>query len=134
MRKKALFTVLSDKLHEEKIRVINTFAKFPPKTKNMIEFLDNLKLLNKSKDIVSSVLLVTDSVNNQLFLASRNIPKITVTPANQINTYEVLKHQNLILAKDSVAIISGELKESKPKASEIKVKSKEKSTKAKGKK
>lgn len=106
MRRKALYVALSEKLQSEKIKVVNSFSEFPSKTKNMINLLNNLHLLDKHKSINSSILLVTENVNNSLFLASRNILDLTVTPITQINTYEVMKHQYLIFAKNAIDLIA----------------------------
>jgi len=67
----AMRSILSELLRQERLIVVDNFAVSAPKTK---ELLDKFKELNINND----VLVVTDSVDENLFLAARNLPKVDV--------------------------------------------------------
>lgn len=70
-----------------------------PKTKTFIELLDNLKLSGKR------TLMVLSESNKTLYLSSRNLKQAKVIRACDLNTYEILHAQNLIILEGSVAEI-----------------------------
>lgn len=58
----------------------------------------------KSFDLVKENALFVDGgvVDQNFYLASRNISNLTVIPQNRINVYDILKHKKLILCKDVI--------------------------------
>ena len=102
MRKLALFGALTEKFNEEKIKFISNMDKFPAKTKKMAEFLKNLKLIgNKIRS--APTLLVTEKVDQDILLATRNIPYLSIIPVSQLNTYQVLQNQHLLFVKNALS-------------------------------
>lgn len=98
MKKTALFSVLSLKLSDSKIKIIDNLNSLEGKSKNMVQALKNLSL-------TGSVLLVLPKDSNKIVLAVRNIKNIEIIPANIINTYLVLKNTNILLLKDSLSLL-----------------------------
>lgn len=97
MRKKALFSALTSKLKEKEVIAIKGLAKIEPKTKEMAKVITSLPLKDKKK-----VLLVLPSILDNLIRAGRNLAGIDLVQANQLNTYQVLNHDQLVLMEESI--------------------------------
>ncbi len=97
MRKKALFSVLSDKLKDKKIYFIEGLTKLKGKTKEVIEFLNAVKLPKKK------VLFVLPDRMEMFERAVKNVVKCSYNRVNLLNTYEVLNNEYLIFPKESVS-------------------------------
>jgi len=67
-----------------------------PKTKQFKGILDKLDVLNKKS------ILVTGDTDKHLYLSSRNLPKASVTRASDLNTYEIVKAQTLVLSEGAI--------------------------------
>ena len=100
MRKKALFSALSQKFIDQKISVVDPEGA-NGKTKELASLLKNLNLLTK-KERDNLVLYVSDS-NLSTKRAVRNIRGVTVRGAQSINTYEVLANKHLVFEKSAVS-------------------------------
>lgn len=88
-------SALSSKAASGQILVVEDFTFEAPKTKEFVNILNNLKIEGKA-------LVVTGDYDNMLHLSSRNIPKAGVTRAQDLNTYDILNTQTLILSVASV--------------------------------
>jgi len=88
-RRLALCCMLSAKLREEKLLVVNKFELLP-KTKKAISCL---KLLGVDE---GRALVVTSQVNQNLVLAMRNLPYVKTLPAHTINLVDLLAYPFLI--------------------------------------
>lgn len=89
-------SVLTTKLQDGKIKVIENFSFDEPKTQ---AFLDILKKLEA--DNIKS-LLVTPEVERTVYLSSRNLQKASVISASDLNTYSVLNADQLILSEGAI--------------------------------
>ena len=98
MKKQALLSALSSKMTDKEILGISGLEKATGKTKQIAKLLEKVN----SK----SVLLVIDGRMDKVFRGARNIPGVLVLPANQLNAYEVLKHQKLLITKDAVEVLT----------------------------
>ncbi len=96
MRHKALIFALSDKAKSGEIKVITDLEKISPKTKTVANLLKKLEV---KKDALIIISQKTPNVN----LASRNIPNISVNIAANLNAYEVLKNNQLLISKDAIS-------------------------------
>ncbi len=92
----ALKVALSAKLKDGELTVVDSLNFDKPRTKDMVAFLKGLNLDS------SSVLVVTEDKDENVFLSARNIPGVDVMRAQDLNTYEVLVHQNLVITKDAL--------------------------------
>jgi len=89
-------SVLSAKLKDNEIIVVEDFSFDAPKTKEMVAIKKNLQLDDKKS------LLVMANSNNNVYLSARNLQGFSVVSASDINTYEILRAKNLILCESSV--------------------------------
>ncbi|MFA6949702.1 MAG: 50S ribosomal protein L4 [Lentimicrobiaceae bacterium] len=95
----ARISALSYKAKNNGIIVLEELNIEKPKTKTFIELLDNLKLSGKR------TLMVLSESNKTLYLSSRNLKQARVIRACDLNTYEILHAQNLIILEGSIAEI-----------------------------
>ncbi len=101
VRKKALISVLSMKLKEDKMLILKDFpmAKISTKAfKNVVDLFGFKK-----------VLFVLDQENEYLLKSSRNIRNIKMIRSEGINVYDVLNYEHLVLLEPSVKKIEGAL-------------------------
>lgn len=96
MKRVALCSILSKKLADGEIKVIDDFTMQEPKTKNVAAALK--KFFSKPQ----SLLIVSKKENKNLFLAGRNIPKTEIMEAKGLNVYTCLSHKTIFIDKDSI--------------------------------
>lgn len=99
LKKLARLSALAYKVKENSIMVIEDFNFEAPKTSSYAAVLSALKLNGRK------TLLVTPENNQNIVLSSRNLKKAKVTRACDLNTYDILNAQNLILLVSSVTEI-----------------------------
>jgi large subunit ribosomal protein L4 len=107
MKRASLFSALSQKAADGEIIVLSGFSKIEPKTKAMNQTL--IKITNDAKN-KNKTLLITAGASKDLpsvFRAGKNIKNLDLMSANLLNTYEILKHKNLLIMKESVDMLSG---------------------------
>jgi large subunit ribosomal protein L4 len=104
MKRAALFTVLSKKLKDGEVKVVDTLTTEAPKTKMLAEALRNMLAMKKGTKRYD-VLLVPAGANAIVFRASSNLQKAKAIDATSLNVYDIVNHKNLLLEKDSIAAI-----------------------------
>jgi large subunit ribosomal protein L4 len=92
-------SALTYKAQENKITVVENFSFEAPKTKKYLDLMKNLNVLDKK------TLLVLSESNKNVYLSARNLGNTKVVSASNINTYDVLNAQNLILSVGSLTEI-----------------------------
>jgi large subunit ribosomal protein L4 len=92
-------SALAHKAKLNEIVVVEDFNLVAPKTKEFINILNNLNLAGKK------AVFVLPTVNNNVVLSSRNIPNSKVVLAADLNTYNILDNQSLVLAENSVKVL-----------------------------
>jgi len=103
MRKRAMSSVLSERLREGNLIVIDEWKLEQPKTKELIATLGTLKLGGKT--------LIVDSLKNtNLMLAARNVHTVKVVNSYGVNIYDLVNHQKLVLTPRTVAELTDILK------------------------
>lgn len=95
----ARVSALTYKAKDNAITVLEDFNFEAPKTKNFVDLMKNLNLSDKK------TLLVLGDTNKNVYLSSRNIQGAKVVKASDLNTYDILNAENLILAESSVKVI-----------------------------
>ena len=90
----ALKSALSAKAGEEEIYVIDELKLDEIKTKSIVKMLEEMNVAN--------ALLVTAESDNVIYRSARNIEGVKVIPLNNISTYDLLKYDSLVIAKDAV--------------------------------
>ncbi|WP_258103860.1 50S ribosomal protein L4 [Marinoscillum sp. MHG1-6] len=96
-------SALSAKAKEKKIKVLEDFSLDAPKTKEFVSILKNLQ-----SDSVKSLIILGNG-NDNVFLSSRNIKNIKVSPLDGISTYDLVNAQQLILMESSIDVIKNTL-------------------------
>ncbi len=94
-RQLAIRSVLSSKVLENNLVVVDKLDLKEVKTKNMVNALENLKVEGKA-------LIVLPEKNLNVQASSRNIEGVKTTLTNTINVYDLLKYNKLVLTVDSV--------------------------------
>lgn len=102
-KKLAKRSVLSQKLADNEIRVIENFAFEAPKTKEFIQILTDLGLENKKS------LFVLGESNNNVYLSSRNLKRTKVITNAELNVYDLINASEIIFLEGSLASVQENL-------------------------
>ena len=89
-------SALSYKAKDKNIIVLEDFTFEKPNTKSYSDFLSSFDLLNNK-----TVLVLAES-NKNLFLSSRNLKKTRVVLASELNTYDVMNANKLMIMESSI--------------------------------
>jgi large subunit ribosomal protein L4 len=92
----ARVSALTYKAQENQITVLEDFSWDSPKTKNYSALLTALKLSDKK------TLVVLVDYNKNVYLSSRNLQGTKVIIASELNTYDILRANNLVFVESSV--------------------------------
>ena len=95
----ALKSALSAKLRDGELRVVNEFALSDAKTKVMRQALNSL-------DATRTVLLVDNGDNQNLHLSSRNLEGVKLVASRDVNVYDLLGHQHVLLSEAAARKLS----------------------------
>jgi len=95
----ALKSALSAKLRDGELRVVNEFALSEVKTKAMRQALNSL-------DATRTVLLVDNGDNQNLHLSSRNLEGVKLVASRDVNVYDLLGHQHVLLSEAAARKLS----------------------------
>ncbi|OGG93698.1 MAG: 50S ribosomal protein L4 [Candidatus Lambdaproteobacteria bacterium RIFOXYD12_FULL_49_8] len=101
VKKKALCSVISEKIRQGKLVVVDNLKLDGPKTKDLTRILDAMK--------ITKALVVFKEEDRNFTLASRNLQQLTVTHLSGLNVYEALRHDQLVVTKDAMKDIEGRL-------------------------
>ena len=99
----ALRSALTDKVNEKKFIVVDSLAIASNKTKDIKTLYNDLKLSGK-------VLFVADEDADKLYLATRNVPTALVLFADELNVYDVVDADYVVIDEKSLAQIEEVLK------------------------
>lgn len=102
-KKLAKRSVLSQKLADNEIRVIENFAFEAPKTKEFKQILSDLGLENKKS------LFVLGESNNNVYLSSRNLKRTKVVTNAELNVYDLINASEIIFLEGSLATVQENL-------------------------
>ena len=103
LKRLARKSALSIQAKENNIIVVEDFNFEAPKTKNFVNIMNNLKIADKKS------LLVLAGMSEAIYLSSRNLQKAKVVSASDINTYDLLNADKLVLTSGSVKTIEESL-------------------------
>ncbi|HOP73593.1 MAG TPA: 50S ribosomal protein L4 [Bacillota bacterium] len=94
-RRLALKSALSAKVEAGEIIVVDAFNLNEPKTKVMVQILENLK--------AKKPLIVTAEYETFVDKSARNIPGVMTMASEGLNVYDILAHDHLVITKDAVS-------------------------------
>jgi len=98
-------SALSYKVKENSLIVLEEVSMDKPKTKEFLSILSNLQAADKK------VLFLTNSENDNLFLSFRNLPNVLGYQFHDMNTYDIMNADLLVLTEDSAKAIAEDVKE-----------------------
>ena len=102
-RRLALKTALSEKLAEKKLVVVDSLVLESTKTKDAIKLLETLKATGK-------VLFVSAGDAENLYLATRNLGNVAVIMADELNVYDIVNADTLVMDSDTINFVEEALK------------------------
>ena len=97
-RRLALKSALSYKNIDKAIVVVDNFNLETPKTQDAIKVLDNLKVDSKA-------IIVVDELTDNMVYATRNIGSVIILTADEINTFDVISADTMIVTEKAVKMI-----------------------------
>ncbi len=92
-------SALSYKLKDQAIMVVEDFNFNDPKTKNMVDLKEKLKISEKK------VLFVLNQPNNNVYLSSRNLPGVKIVTTSELSTYDIVNASKLAFIESSIGVI-----------------------------
>jgi large subunit ribosomal protein L4 len=95
IKRLALKSALTSKVNSGSLIVLDQLTMEAPKTREMIKVLGNLNTGRK-------VLIVIESPEANIIKSARNIPGVKTLNANQLNVYDILNTDNLVITRDAV--------------------------------
>jgi len=95
MYRAGMASILSQLAQDDRIRVVEEFRLDSPKTKLLAQKVKSMGL--------DQVLVITDEVDQNLMLSSRNLPNVAVIAARQTNPVALVRFQNVLLTRAAVA-------------------------------
>jgi large subunit ribosomal protein L4 len=100
LKRLARKSALAYKASENRITILEDFAFETPKTKNFVELLKSFNLTGKK------TLIVFPGSDQNVYLASRNLQDVKYLNSKSINTYDILKAQQLLIVEGSLKDIN----------------------------
>ena len=92
----AMRCALTEKVKENNFIAVNEIKLESFKTKGLVEVL-------KAVNANGKILVVTKDVNGNVELAGRNLPNVSVIPANHVSVYQMMNAQVVVMTQDAVA-------------------------------
>ena len=94
MYRAGIATIVSQLVREERLVVVDSFALEAPKTKAFAQKLAEMQLDN--------VLIVTKELDENLYLASRNLPHVLVLEAAQVDPVSLVRFKKVVFTRDAL--------------------------------
>lgn len=101
-RQLALRKALSERLRAGDVLLVNDLKLDSPRTKEFVGVLSALELKG-------SALIVAQAADKNLSLASRNVPNVSVTTSESLNTYDVLRPDKLVFTRSAFEQVEARL-------------------------
>ena len=90
-------SILSQLAREDRLAVVDTFSIDAPKTKLLAQKLKGMGL--------EDVLIITDSLDDNLLLSSRNLPNVNVVDVRYADPVSLIRHAKVLITRNAVAKI-----------------------------
>jgi large subunit ribosomal protein L4 len=97
MYRAGLMSILSQLAREDRLSVVDSFTIDAPKTKLLASKLKGMGM--------DDVLIITDSMDENLRLSSRNLPNVMVVDVNHADPVSLIRHTNVLITKGAVGKI-----------------------------
>ncbi|RPG99337.1 MAG: 50S ribosomal protein L4 [Candidatus Pelagibacter sp. TMED118] len=94
-KKNSVVSLLSEKVEQKKIIILNDISNEIKKTKDFFSILNTLQAQN-------SLLIFDKSSKDKIYKSSKNIPNVKLTDINHFSSYDLVKYEKLILTETSL--------------------------------
>ncbi len=95
MYRAGIASILSQLAREDRLAVVESFSLDTPKTKQLAQKLKGMGL--------DSVLVVTDTMEENLYLASRNLPRVLVLEVSETDPLSLIRFPKVLITKSAIA-------------------------------
>jgi large subunit ribosomal protein L4 len=95
MFRAGLSSILSQLAREERLAVVESFTVEQPKTKLLAQKLKSMGL--------DSVLIITDTLDDNLMLSSRNLPHVRIVTVANADPVSLIRHEKVIVTRNAIA-------------------------------
>lgn len=95
MYRAGLASILSQLVREDRLKVVDSLTVDAPKTKLLVQKIKSMGL--------GSVLIITDSMDDNLYLSSRNLPDVLVLEAHQADPISLVHFSSVLITRNAVA-------------------------------
>ena len=96
-KRAALKSALTSRVNESKLIVVDELKLDSIKTKNFVQVLNNLK--------VEKALVVLNDMDANVIKSASNVPTVKTAQTNELNVFDVLKYDTVVVTKDAVKTI-----------------------------
>ena len=96
-KRAALKSALTSRVQENKFIVVDELALNEIKTKKFVQVMDNLK--------VEKALVVLNDMDVNVIKSADNVPTVKTAQTNELNVFDVLKYDTVVVTKDAVKTI-----------------------------
>ncbi|MFH1223732.1 MAG: 50S ribosomal protein L4 [Pseudomonadota bacterium] len=100
MFKNALRSAISDRIKSGAFYILDNMKFQSMKTKNVSNMLKSFEIKN---------CLIVDNENNELMVSARNMKNVTALKPEQINPYDIIKHENIIISKAALEKVKAQI-------------------------
>jgi large subunit ribosomal protein L4 len=97
MYRAGVCAILSQLAREDRLLVVDSFALSTPKTKMLVQKLKGMGL--------DDVLIITDALDDNLRLSSRNLHYVSVSSVNEADPVTLIRHEKVVVTRNAVAKI-----------------------------
>ena len=101
LKRVALREALEGKIADNELLVLDSLNISRPKTKDMVNILKNL-------NFQGTVLIITPEKDQNILLSSRNIPTVTVRRVADVNAYDIVTHDRVIITREALTKLEAE--------------------------
>jgi large subunit ribosomal protein L4 len=95
MYRAGMATILSQLVREDRLAVVDAFAVEAPKTKLFAQKVKNMGF--------DRVLVITDNLDENLWLSSRNLPNVLVLEAKETDPVSLVRYAKVVVTRNAVA-------------------------------
>ena len=95
MYRAGIASILSQLVREDRLKVVESFKVDTPKTKQLADKVKGLGL--------DEVLLITDDIDENLYLSSRNLPNVLVLDVSEADPVALVHFKNVLMTKQAVS-------------------------------
>ncbi|MBI3685273.1 50S ribosomal protein L4 [Candidatus Azambacteria bacterium] len=104
-KQKALSMILSSKVRDRELAVIDAISMKEPKTKIMAEIIRTFLSSVFEAPLHKKVLVIVPKADRNVTLAIRNLPHAKVISADSLNAYDLMSYAFVVMSKDAIEII-----------------------------